>query len=889
MGCGVPYNETSTFANNYTIVVVEYEGLTINASSFSVRTMRRFSEKKIVTIADLLRTTPEELMCVKGFGKTCLDEVNNFCQGLQSKGIEIIDTSEITTKAVPTLIRENVEQIVFGNFSFVEEISLTGNEIKFLRLYEEAFDILGSELAFDCVSSPERIKPIITMFNDFCSEATRHHIIYELVEKIPSRRRSNFAVGYINAFVSDDSKRRLLHNFFTSEISILESIVTYLNFENNEAFRLLKKFLNWCTFDLNEEIDQLFTKLYSNDRVQTVIKLRARKQTLEQIGNQLGVTRERVRQIEVKAKRNFSRLNGHIKIISKISAERNSDSVLTSAEIGDFCGEYSEDLIYLLRSFQSVNYIYDSQLDVFIVGDDSLQDRVQSYLETLPDIISSKQLDEILDSAKEEDIPEEMLKKAFEDVYHLTGNVYHRARLSLANIYATILRKYYPTGIRVYDSEEIKKFREYVAAEYGDVCFSRNDRALAARITDVCTLCGRGTYILKKKQYIPKELSDRIYKYILESESPIFLTNTLFSIFENELAEIGVDNKYYLQGILRELFADVFVFSRDYISKDPDITSIYSTIVAYIKQSQYPVSKKQIQLTFPGVTEVVINFAVSDPTILNYFGEYLHASNMFISDFEKEYLNALINKVISDGNVHHSRELFEKIDHDKPEILTRNFAMIPFSTFSVLEHLFKDRYQFSRPYIAKNGIDIGRPAERLHDLIYSSDEFAVSDISEFSKENRFQIQSLLEYVNTCNDQFLLVNSNLIMNIDRIGITDSIANEIENILCSEVTETMLISKLLLWNKLPKVAVPWTDWLLYSVIYKWGKRMMVSTTSNQFRLSAPLVAPAGLMNSEAYKDFDKLTAPQINKVDDLDNIDELLEDIIGDEIWEVAYEF
>ena len=889
MTCCMLYDKKLSFSNIYAIAPYEYNSALIKTFPFSVRTLNRLVRNNITTVSDLLNATPETLMCIAGFGENCLAEVEAFFVEIQSEGIETTNTPKPNAKVIPSFIRDNVTQIALGDFSFADGVPMDDIGIEWLQLYKEAFDTLGKELTSDCINSPENIIPLINMFSDYQNEARRHCEIYELVKKIPPRRKANLAAGYINAFISDERKRCLLRNFFALEPSTIESIIACVKFESDEAFILLKRFLNWCTFDLREEIEQLFVKLYSADRVQIVIKSRARKQTLEQIGNHLGITRERVRQIEAKAKQNFSKFNSRIKVISKISAERNGDTVLTTAEIGDYCGENTEDLIYLLRSFQSANYTYDSQLDVFIVGDNSLQDRVQNYIETLPDMVNTKQLGEMFSYAKEEeDIPEEMLKKAFMDTYRLTGSVYHRTRLSLAKISTAILSKYYSTGIRVYDYEEIKTFRDHVVTEYGDIRLSQNDRALAARITDVCTLCGRGTYILKKKQYISRELSNRIYKYIIEGESPIFLTNTLFSIFEDELAVFGIDNKYYLQGVLRELFAEKFVFSRDYISKDPDITSIYSTIVAYIKKSQYPVSKKQIQQAFPGVTEVVINFAISDSNILNYFGEYWHASNMFISDFEKEYLNTLVKKVISDGNAHHVRELFEETNFDKPEILTRNSALIPFSAFSVLEHLFRDSYQFARPYIALNGVEIGRPAERLHDLIYSSDEFAISDISEFIKENRFQIQSLLEYVNSCNDQFILVDSNIMMKIDKIGITEDMANEIDEIVFSEITETTLIDRLILWNKLPKITVPWTDWLLYSIINKWGKKVTVSTTTNQFRLSAPLVAPAGKMNSDAYKDFNKSTASQINKVDDLDDINELLEDIIENEIWEASHE-
>ena len=161
---------------------------------------------------------------------------------------------------------------------------------------------------------------------------------------------------------------------------------------------------------------------------------------MEQIGTTLGVTRERVRQIEAKAKRLFSRLHSRIRIISKIAAERNGDTVLTPVEIEEYCGSRTSDLLFFLQSYESANYTYDRQLDVFILGDDSIAGRVQSSIETLPEIIKASQISNILGEAAEEaDVPVEMLEKAFLDAYRLTGEVYHRYRLSLATIYERVL------------------------------------------------------------------------------------------------------------------------------------------------------------------------------------------------------------------------------------------------------------------------------------------------------------------------------------------------------------------------------------------------------------------------------------------------------------------
>ena len=64
--------------------------------------------------------------------------------------------------------------------------------------------------------------------------------------------------------------------------------------------------------------------------------------------------------------------------------------------------------------------------------------------------------------------------------------------------------------------------------------------------------------------------------------------------FQEELEACGITNKYYLQGILKALFGDRYFFRRDYLAKDDSVTSIYNDIVQFIKTSDYPVLKEEI-------------------------------------------------------------------------------------------------------------------------------------------------------------------------------------------------------------------------------------------------------------------------------------------------------
>ena len=155
--------------------------------------------------------------------------------------------------------------------------------------------------------------------------------------------------------------------------------------------------------------------------------------------------------------------------------------------------------------------------------------------------------------------------------------------MTLEKLFPDVITRFYPEGMHIYNELELEKFKKIINDEYG-IVLTQNNRAISALISRTCMLCGRGIYKGKSKTYISQTLAKKIYDYIEESESPVFLTNTIFSVFEQELLLENIDNKYYLQGILHELFGDKWTFRRDYVAKDDTVTSIYSSVVSYIKK-----------------------------------------------------------------------------------------------------------------------------------------------------------------------------------------------------------------------------------------------------------------------------------------------------------------
>ena len=879
----------TTFWDLYPVDLSSVKDVGVQSLHVSVRLTNLLIHNGVRTVADLYRMKIGDFIKLRGAGKKCYDEACQYLSDLSNKAVEINSSLETPKVAphIPQIVADNIESIIKQDFTFCEGLPIESNDVVAIDKYKEAVEILGTDFARVCYRAPNEVLPLMDALKLFIKAQQereyRKNKISESLALIPSQRLNNGVRGYIYAFTTDEEQRKALGRVYGLELYpdvcinnyILEPIV-----ESVADFALLLNFLKWCTFDINKEIAELFHMLYSkSNSIKSVLLGRAMGETLGGVGEKMGITRERVRQIESKAKRIFSIWQSKAHILSKISAERNGDSVLSISELSEYFGDKYAEMVFLLRTSDSPAYYYDSQLDVFVIGDESTSAVIGRIIESLPDAFDEKKYNAIItEVVKEQNIPQKLIEKAIGDEFQKDGSTYHRTHLSLTTIYTEILEKYYPDGIDVYSESELQVFRYVAAEEYGCKNLPEKNRAISARLSDIGILCGRGKYRPKKKSYISKNLADKIYRYIVDSPSVIFMTNTLFNVFEDELLEFGINNKYYLQGVLRELYDSEFVFRRDYISKNESVTSLYVEIVQYIKKFSYPIAKEDIKNAFPGVTEIVISFATGDANVINLFGKYIHGSRLNLTDSDKVYFERVIRKFVTGDKVRHYKELYDYIERDDSDLLRKLFIYFPTSLFSVLEYLFRDQYQFKRPFIANIGTDIGDPEEQLHDLIISSDEIAISEITAFAKDNHYEIYSILELLNSFNGTHLLMNRETLASTEYIGITDDIAENVIAILQSEIVETTLITALECIYRLPKINVPWTEWLVYSVVNKWGESIVAGTTSNQFKLSVPVVAPRGMLDVQKYEGLSVDTAPPLMQVDDLDNIDDLISDFI-----------
>ena len=109
------------------------------------------------------------------------------------------------------------------------------------------------------------------------------------------------------------------------------------------------------------------------------------------------------------------------------------------------------------------------------------------------------------------------------------------------------------------------------------------------------------------------------------------------------------------------------------------------------------------------------------------------------------------------------------------------------------------------------------------------------------KENRCGVYSYLDYYNSFSDTHLIASNNELATFSYLGIDESIANEVVRIIEDNVSDSIPIAELPCIDSLPKINVSWHEWLIYSIVRKWSKKLELNVTNSIFKLASPVVSP------------------------------------------------
>ena len=706
--------------NNEKITLREFlnagncENISYTKLSLSVRStnciQREFTAS--ATIYDILDAPLVRVVCMRNAGIKSVQEIiqviSDYCQQHPLEQLVSAKENESLDSALPEIVRQFAIYADLIRDEQWDEIegqldSDEGLEV-LLRIIDIA-EVIGPDMVAATIDSPYVMQSLYPSLNVFVSKAEQMQAnkdkLIALLKELPQERRAL----PVKPFVQSLSEEQLC-NAICDENPSFAQLPSLARLFNDEAYGWLKRHVElikgWDTERILHEAIVTLT-----DREKEMLLLRANGESLKSIGDAYKLTRERIRQIEALFSRKLLS-NRNIRLLpNMIEAFQGGSHIVTTAEIDKrLADEYSRKLLgYILTNIYE--FPYSKQSDAYILFCHKEEfETIQEFVENLPDQIGNDDLDALMAEAERSGMNPEIISLEFKACYSFRESIngWQRGRIKRLDMAESILRSFDPDGIHVSSATELSEFRKRMLSQFGaEIRSTNNDQALAHLISRVGLLRGRGTYVAMRPCPIPDELLQRIHDYIEDDRTTVYMFTAMYDAFREDLLACGVDNRYYLQGILKSLWGDVYSFSRDYLSQGERVVGMYELVDSFMQKAGGVVTMDELRTAFPGATNTVLGFALQQKSILSMFGKYLHVSNLQLTDNEIARLHGILNSLLADGEAHTSDELYQWATREGSAWLERLNIPYQHALFSVVMYLFGEEYAFARPWVAAKG------------------------------------------------------------------------------------------------------------------------------------------------------------------------------------------
>jgi len=819
----------------------DYIDFSIDILQLPVRAYNCLMRAGLDSTDKVLLATDEQLLSIKTIGSLVLQQIlnakNKFLQDyinqnlhwqekIKGLHLEIEQLASATVSnthlRLSSQLRLCIENILSGNSQWDSEISFATQESMMLEKAKRSVEELGVELCQQIYKDPAGAQRLIQIFQTYidCQEASK--ILLGLLVAIPESRRSKPLLPFIKLFSLAQNSTAvgdLLDVFSVCETidDIKNNIYDIAVYGNQNR---IKKLLNWLSIDHSQIIKPILVEIIGEDRKGQILSRRAHGDTLESISEAFGLTRERIRQIEAKAFREFSRHHITNPLLLAISVELNGETIITSDDIRRIIPE-SEALLYLLRKNPGSLFKYDDHIDCFYLSTEIDPDSVYEFLATLPKLIYESEQGILLNQiGQSNNIPQKYLELAFKNHYRQTGKIWHVGKMNRGQIYSFIIDKYFPNGIRIYDGDEMVRFKKHIQEDFGYTGLSENDRALWGIIQRTCVLLDRGVYIHPSRMNISNELVNKIEAYFVQSGRTSMAFHELYDKFAEELlTQANITNRYSLQGLLRDRLEDKYIFYKDGISTKEGF-KITQEIETYIRKNS-PVSKEMLKTVFSGITEAMLmqNIARLPSVILTDNSTYIHSKSLKLTAGDHSIIKIL--KTYTNDYPVTASKLLEVLYSTHSDFLFRNNISTPNRLFGILQFMFMDEFSFSRPYIGSLTMEGISKREIILSLLEGQERVNIADLASLCEEHHLPFQSSALLTRALKNDFLRINEDTLVSTTCIQVTNEKLDEIKDLLSNAI----LLKGYLVFKSIdnyifyPDLGFTWTPYLLRSILDKY----------------------------------------------------------------------
>lgn len=560
--------------------------------------------------------------------------------------------------------------------------------------------------------------------------------------------------------------------------------------------------------------------------------------TLEQTGNELGLTRERVRQIEARTIHllllQMPTIKNILKCIYQKLAPNAEEFVevdklytylkaLNLKDLDVYNGDQRNtikiiDILLFYMELGNSNIKYNKNLRVIynsnLINPDEI---INHVIERLGNAVSPKEIEK-MNSFE--------LKILYSEYREIKNGIYLKRGIFLNEIYSKIIKENFKTGYQIGSQEDYDTFKNKWNEEYGTIEDFPSMHSLQGML-ERChyVLIDKGTYLPKELcPSIDNELLNEIINYIIDNQPTVYY-RSIFEKYKYQLQQIGIGNHYFLKGCLDKCLPEEFTTKRDYIMIGDVKVSASELIVNYIRSFNQEFELTDLHEKFPGVKDYVFYNQLyketnngliwtSSKTFIYY--QYLHIEEDTVATLRKfidEQFQLLNTDVLS------SRKIYAKMSFTNEELLEKlHLTHGQFALFSLMKYLYPDLY-YSRPLISTKVMEQKSSYALIKKYAQKFAKFDHNIILDYiAKMNIGGLNSYLEFMEDMSDEYVQVNIDTMVRKENLGIAQEQLNQLSQLLdlIFDRYKALDTSAFKGYQMLPKMPVPWNKYLLVGLV-------------------------------------------------------------------------
>jgi len=735
------------------------------------------------TVGDLLKLSPLQLSNYKNMGRLSVERIISALDPMVHSENSKYEM-ECST-AIPLVSAACKKQVLamLHNESY-DTSNFNDTETATFSEYMSACEIIGKDMAITAANGSQTIIDVVQMFHDFYDEPLKLYKRKVRLEQAACSLSIEIKELPVEPFIFAYGKR-VATNYSNlsvevdSEATVLDFVHAILGYTGDitKALDFAIPFVKWLKFDVTELCQPMRDCLENQkDNAKFVVEQRMLGETLQTISDTMGVTRERIRQIENKVARieahSYDVQKADHDILASIYALRGGDTVLRYDEIAAQVGDADAQMIWYLAKKDLINcemYHFSHQSSAIVFGDESEHVTLSSLLDELPAFIEKSEMPHyIADLVEKHGIAEELLRMQLRSTYKRDGMFYHRGRITVIFMCGYILRTRFPNGYKIADESDHMRFMSYLAEVFenkGKI----TTRALDAKIGQIGVLIDRGKYIHPCYIDVDKKIVNDVNAYIEKSPRVVLTYTELYDTFSDRFSRTQINNRYCLQGVLK-LLGCPFVMRKDYITKESDV-NLASEFEHFVEQSGR-VHKSVLLEEFNGLSEINIGFfcqRLSTIVVLDG-GYYMHASQLNINDNDYGEQRKFLLTACSDTPAS-TRVLYNEYMVRFTDFMIRNNIESQGNLFGVLQYMFRKEFFFSRPYISLNSdVDLTHHGVLLQHLS-GVDSIEIEDLTDICEKNGIHFLSVRTLIKSIEPDFIRVGKTILMRKELAGVDD----------------------------------------------------------------------------------------------------------------------